>query len=75
MHTTTIGVEGQLYDCHHNGDYSGDVIIFKRDDVASEVQVPFELMLELVGNMLTSRFTERMEQMTGKEFLMKVFTS
>jgi hypothetical protein len=30
MHTTRIEVEGVSYYCNHNGDFSGDVDIFRR---------------------------------------------
>lgn len=85
MHTTnwhgvrrnpiTLKDEDVVIYMHHNGDYSGDVIIdilpknHKVDDLAEEILVPFKALAELVGQAVLSKQIESFEQKTGIEVL------
>lgn len=59
--------------CHHNGDFSGNIIIDFPDssfiDGERTVELPFELMEELVGRYLQNERISLMESQHGSEYL------
>jgi hypothetical protein len=74
MHTTeTRRGEGTTF--HHNGDYSGEVVIEAkmygrpgRQDHIETVEVPFEDLRELVYGYLRMKRTAALEGATDDEF-------
>lgn len=76
MHSTHFDIDEFHYDVHHNGDYSGDVIISKRPaeydmetwpkDV-EEIRVPFEVLRDLVANKVRSDAVALLEDMSADE--------
>lgn len=63
MHVT-FGPGDTLF--HHNGDFSGNVIIENDDD---RIEIPFVDILELVGRYYRDKKFSEIEQMTGTEYL------
>ncbi len=72
MHTTSWKDEnGRTWYAHHNGDYSGEVLIEVGDGEVAENQIPipFGLMKELVGGYMIGKMMEDLEGLDGEEFL------
>lgn len=74
MHTTHIEVEGISYYCNHNGDFSGDVDIYRARPFEPPpdqliATIPFTIMEELVGQKLMDEEISRLQAMSGKDFL------
>lgn len=72
MHTTKIG----SFRFHHNGDYSGDVVVTKYKDETKktvtldfEVTVPFDVLAEFVGGAMKAFHFNRLEAMSGRDYL------
>lgn len=78
MHTTQIG----KFTINHNGDFSGDVIIgpigsfswsyvthgdFPEDGI--RIEIPFDILEELVGIAYKDKMVGRIEDVSGQEFL------
>ena len=60
------------YGFNYNGDYSGNVRIFWRnntEDMVREVFVPFDVLAEFVGGAVISARISEMEDLTGREAL------
>lgn len=58
--------QGKRVVIHHNGDYSGDVIIGKRGEIR-EFEVPFEDILGLVAEYVRSRKMAQLEDVESGE--------
>lgn len=65
-----------IWTIHHNGDYSGNVKMIvstewieKSSEPFWLVNIPFEVLEELVGQKMQSDQISKLEQMTGIEFL------
>lgn len=60
-----------LYIIHHNGGYDGDIIIV---DVPTqtETKVPFDVVMELVGQMVQSEMIEQLEAESGSGTLRRI---
>ena len=79
MHTTIVELStGGTYRVHHNGDWSGDVtIVVGKGDVdlayitsdTVEVEFPFEVMLECVGQYIIDQRIANLVGMTGRKFV------
>ncbi len=77
MHSQHIG----KHSLHHNGDYSGDVIINapldvmayeyhdNRGDPYEAIKIPFEVLAEFVAEAVRDARTERLEQLEWYEVL------
>lgn len=72
MHTTKIGV----FRFHHNGDYSGDVVIAREPLKAggtvvnfAEMLVPFSMLVEFVGKSLKSSMIRAVEDLESHHAL------
>ncbi len=72
MHTTVIDEQHRF---HHNGDYSGDVLINGAEveideyDGSTTVTIPFEVLAEFVGEAVRDARTSRLEQLEWYEVL------
>lgn len=72
---TSLKGEDVVIYMHHNGDYSGDVIIdiLPKDhavgDLAEEFIVPFSALAELVGQAFLSKKIRDLEEKSGIEAL------
>lgn len=65
MHTTQLP-DG--WRAHHNGDFAGEVRLTHQTPAGvMEIEVPFEVLLNLVMNYLQSRMVARIEYMTHRE--------
>jgi hypothetical protein len=72
MHTTRIETDSAVYTVHHNGDFSGDVIVrgdseamdstLYHIDHSRDVHIPFEVMERLVAEKVRQRYIEWEEQ-------------
>jgi hypothetical protein len=75
MHTTHFKIDGQPYTVHHNGDYSGDVIIALAggdEPYVAETElrpIPFQLMEKLVAEKVRDERISALEQMEPKRLL------
>ena len=49
------------YNFHHNGDFSGDVIITKDNDTNFEVEISSQALLEYARYAIESVLTEKIE--------------
>lgn len=59
-----------VYSFHYNGDYSGDVTIVRGVGRHSlELEVPFVVLKEFVGQAMMSKHISEVEDLDGKEFL------
>ena len=71
MHTTTI----DEITFHHNGDYSGDVLINGAEveidgyDGSTTVTMPFEVLAEFVAEAVRAQRTARLEQLEWYQVL------
>lgn len=61
---------------HHNGDFSGEVIISKvkyntgyYDNPTEEIKIPSWMLIDLVGEYFAGELTQKVEQMSGGDFL------
>jgi GTPase involved in cell partitioning and DNA repair len=74
MYTTQTGQSGIYW--HHNGDYSGDVIVrvpsgsVTIDSAGARVEIPFEDIRELVANYVRNEKIARLETRTAEEVLL-----
>lgn len=76
-HTTDIkDQEGETWYCIHNGDFSGDVRFVRESDIdeklgmaTEEVRIPFEVLLELVGQWMMIQRISVLEQQSGTDLL------
>lgn len=84
MHTTRVGVDGNSFYANHNGDWSGDVQIYralthqereraaainaKTEDVKI-ADLPFAVLEELVGQKILVESISAMEQMNGRTLI------
>jgi hypothetical protein len=59
MHTFKL--KKYLWRAHHNGDFSGDVIL-RNDETGAEFRVPAGFLLALVGKCIEGRIIETLEQ-------------
>lgn len=57
--------QGKECKIHHNGDYSGDVVITR--DGAAHLEVPFEDLLGLVAEYVRSRKLSQLEDADTEE--------
>jgi hypothetical protein len=76
MHTTEVVLDGQTFQCHHNGDFSGDVLIAADEtshqwhpDRPSEVKVPFQIMRALVAESIRDVLIGRLEDASVTDLL------
>jgi len=69
--------KGEIF-VHHNGDFSGDVIInidskavnkYELESNRVEVHLPFELLQDLVMSKIRSDMIQNLEQMSSNELL------
>lgn len=71
MHTSRVVIEGIGYYINHNGDWSGDVDIYKQDTGAGDkllwARIPFVIMEEIVGRKMIDEAIGRLEQLSGKD--------
>lgn len=51
----------------HDGDYTGVITVISPD--GKELDIPFEVFAEIAGGAAQVRATERLENMTGREYL------
>lgn len=65
MHTTVYG--NTVF--HHNGDYSGDLIIKNVDQPQNEIRIPVIDVINFVGDIVRSQQISKLEQMNGAEVL------
>lgn len=68
MHTLDFNNGDEVIYIHHNGDYSGDVIINVAPERVEQngpmdfgIHVPFAALKELVANYVRSEFMDRLE--------------
>ena len=73
MHTMDYRDEnGREWYFHHNGDFSGNVVVSFPDDAKTEenvIVIPFVAMKLLVGQMLQNKFMAEIEDMDGSDFI------
>ena len=74
MHTLRYEDEdtNTLYNVHHHGDFSGDVIItrsFRGIDTGEEFTVPTGLFLAVVAEVIRGRQISDLEQMSDQQIL------
>ena len=68
MHTTKINQT--LF--HHNGDYSGGIIIQRFDnDIETSITIPTEDIIKFVGEMIRSEMISKLEQIDAKELVLR----
>ena len=68
MHTTKINQT--LF--HHNGDYSGEIIIQRFDnDIETSIMIPTEDIIKFVGEMIRSEMISKLEQIDAKELVLR----
>ena len=77
MHTMdwTNPITGEDWHIHHNGDYSGNVIVSfplkhpidveTYERVHEDVEIPYDLLKELVGQEVASELISKFEDMGG----------
>lgn len=70
MHITEI--EGWIF--HHNGDYSGDVVIVTPEDNA-KLSVPFSALRGFMAEYFRERITNALADMSGNELLDRITMS
>lgn len=80
MHTTEIEHNGRIWYFHHNGDFSGNVVvdiespfIDRAHELGVSVQIPFEVLEEFVGQYIQSNMISVVEHFTGKGYLRATF--
>ncbi len=66
MHTT----EGEKFRFHHNGDFSGDVVIVN-NETDEHIRVPMSDLLSLVAKYVRQRRIEELESASDEEILMR----
>lgn len=76
MHTTEIwDDENHCWVLHHNGDYSGEVKLSCYDEdygigikepIVSEIEIPFEVLEEFVGQKVNRDIISMVESWSGK---------
>lgn len=67
MYSMTVESEGVVYLVHHEGDYSGDVLICMSGD--REVRLPFEVLKAVVAEYVRSHETSLLEQASVDDLL------
>ena len=68
MHTTKINQT--LF--HHNGDYSGEIIIERFDNnIETSITIPTEDIIKFVGEMIRSEMISKLEQIDAKELVLR----
>jgi hypothetical protein len=61
MHTRNLLIDGVNWNLHHNGDYSGDVIV-RNLKTEQEMEIPFEVFKTLVADAVVSHRISMLEQ-------------
>lgn len=78
MHTTTLHnfddegypLDDFRYTFVHNGSYSGNVRIMRTvEGQGWEIEIPFDVLKEFVGQAMQSKQIEHLEGLNGREFL------
>lgn len=82
MHSSDFEVDGNYYRAHHNGDFSGDVIIELRQEQigatgsgGATVCVPFDLLKAIVAAWVRSELIARLEDASDDDLLLNTSRS
>ena len=79
MYTSDFKIEGDYYRAHHNGDFSGDVIIELREEEIEPIQpvngsllvrIPFDLLKSIVAKWARNALISHLENVDDDELLL-----
>lgn len=79
MHTSQVEADGHTYNVHHNGDYSGDVVIYLppskfdlqigKTSTECRVSIPFAVLRSLVADYVRAAKIEALEDADDDQVL------